>query len=160
LAGNAETLEREMPPKSQNADQHVVVYDANCNICTRLAGFLGRWDRGHHLEVIPSDTLGLTERFPWIAPERYLASVQVICPDGRTFESAAAIEELLHVLPFGWLAWWVFWIPGVRPLAEKLYRWFARNRYHFGCGDACPIRRMQRAGQLAQDHAANDRRAA
>jgi predicted DCC family thiol-disulfide oxidoreductase YuxK len=28
----------------------------------------------------------------------------------------------------------------VRPLAEKFYRWFARNRYRLGCGEHCQLR--------------------
>ena len=27
-----------------------------------------------------------------------------------------------------------------RPLAERFYRWFARNRYKFGCGEHCQFR--------------------
>jgi predicted DCC family thiol-disulfide oxidoreductase YuxK len=28
----------------------------------------------------------------------------------------------------------------VRPLVDKFYRWFARNRYRLGCGDHCSVR--------------------
>ena len=55
-------------------------------------------------------------------------------------QGAAAIEKLLDVLPRGgWIAW-VFDIPFVRKLADRLYRWVARNRYRLGCGDHCQSR--------------------
>ena len=32
-------------------------------------------------------------------------------------------------------------VPGfARPLADRFYKWFARNRYKLGCGDHCQLR--------------------
>jgi len=36
----------------------------------------------------------------------------------------------------GWFAW-VFGIPFVRTLADRFYKWFARNRYKMGCSEHC-----------------------
>ncbi|MBA3557969.1 MAG: DUF393 domain-containing protein [Gemmatimonadaceae bacterium] len=60
--------------------------------------------------------------------------------DGRTWEAAAALEELLKVLPKGRLISWLFRLPFVRPLVDRFYRWFARNRYRMGCGEHCAVR--------------------
>jgi predicted DCC family thiol-disulfide oxidoreductase YuxK len=60
--------------------------------------------------------------------------------DGRTWQAAAALEELLNVLPKGRLLSLLFKIPFARPLADRFYRWFARNRYRMGCGDHCAVR--------------------
>ena len=54
-----------------------------------------------------------------------------------------AIEDLLGILPSGWLLGWVFKLPFVGKLADKFYRWFARNRYRFGCGEHCQFRPEQ-----------------
>lgn len=118
-----------------------VVYDGNCNVCKKLVGVLGKWDRAGRLEVIPSQAPGVRARFPWITERAYLESVQLVRDsDGKTWQGAAAIEQLLDVLPRGrWISW-VFSIPFVRVLAEKFYRWFARNRYHMGCGKHCQVR--------------------
>jgi predicted DCC family thiol-disulfide oxidoreductase YuxK len=35
---------------------------------------------------------------------------------------------------------WMFKIPFVRPLVDRFYRWFARNRYRLGCGEHCAVR--------------------
>ena len=120
---------------------YTVVYDGHCNVCKRLVGILEKWDRNHELEVLPSQTPGLHARFPWIPAPAYLESVQVIeNRDGRTSQGAAALERILDILPKGKLITWIFSIPFVRPLAERIYRWFARNRYRLGCGEHCQIR--------------------
>ena len=102
---------------------------------------LRRWDRDRELEIVPSQAPGVHERFPWIPPRAYAESMQVIREsDGKTWEGAAALEELLDVLRKGRLISWMFEIPLVRPLVEKFYRWFARNRYRLGCGDHCAVK--------------------
>jgi predicted DCC family thiol-disulfide oxidoreductase YuxK len=121
--------------------RYTVIYDGHCKVCGRMVRMLARWDRKHELEIIPSQAPGIRERFPWIPPRAYVESVQVIrASDGKTWQAAAALEELLKVLPKGRLVSWLFKIPLVRPLADLLYRWFARNRYRFGCGDHCQVR--------------------
>lgn len=118
-----------------------VIYDGNCNVCKKLVAMLDRWDRGGRLEVLPSQAPGVRARFPWITQRAFSESVQVVrASDGKTWQGAAAIEQLLDVLPRGrWISW-IFSIPFVRVIAERFYRWFARNRYHMGCGEHCQIR--------------------
>jgi predicted DCC family thiol-disulfide oxidoreductase YuxK len=103
---------------------YTCVYDGTCKVCTRLANALRKWDRDGRIEIVPSQAAGVTARFPWIPARAY----------------AAAIEELLNILPKGRLASWVFKIPFVRPLADRIYKWFARHRYRLGCGEHCQSR--------------------
>ncbi len=121
--------------------RYTVIYDGDCGVCSRSVKLLAKWDRNQDLEIIPSQTPGVCERFPWIPPRAYVESIQVIrCSDGRTWQAAAALEELLNVLPKGRLISWLFSIPFARPLADRFYRWFARNRYRMGCGEHCAVR--------------------
>lgn len=118
-----------------------MIYDGHCKVCGRSVKLLAKWDRNHALEILPSETPGLSARFPWISPRDYAESVQLVRgSDGKTWQAAAALEELLSVLPKGALISWLFRIPLVRPLVDRFYRWFARNRYHFGCGQHCRVR--------------------
>lgn len=119
---------------------YTVVYDGFCKVCNRLVRLLRKWDRTQQLEIVPSQQPGVQARFPWIPAKAYTESVQLIAANGRTWQGAAAIEHILDVLPKGKLLSWIFSIPFVRPLAEKFYRWFARNRYMLGCGDHCQSR--------------------
>jgi predicted DCC family thiol-disulfide oxidoreductase YuxK len=129
------------PTIGEPVRRYTVIYDGHCRVCGRMVRMLARWDRNHELEIIPSQAPGIRERFPWIPLRAYVESVQVIrASDGKTWQAAAALEELLKVLPRGRLVSWLFKIPLVRPLADLLYRWFARNRYRFGCGEHCQVR--------------------
>lgn len=98
---------------------------------------LRKRDKHEMLELLPSQAPGVPERFPWIAPGAYQESLQLIAASGETWQGAAAVEQLLRVLPRGRLISWIFHVPLVRGLAERGYRWFARNRYRLGCSDHC-----------------------
>ena len=136
-----EAAEPLAPSIGEPGRRYTVVYDGHCKVCGRLVKLLTKWDRGHALEIIPSQTPGLQSRFPWIPQRAYVESVQVIrTRDGKTWQAAGAIEELLNVLPKGRLISWLFKIPFVRTIADKFYRWFARNRYMLGCGEHCAVR--------------------
>ncbi len=119
---------------------YTVVFDGYCKVCGRVIGVLRNWDRDELLEMVPSQAPGVKARFPWIPERAYTESVQLIGPNGTTWQGAAAVEQILRVLPHGRLVAWVFTIPFVRPLAERFYRWFARNRYRLGCGEHCQLR--------------------
>jgi predicted DCC family thiol-disulfide oxidoreductase YuxK len=121
---------------------YTVVYDGQCKVCSRLARMLKKWDRYREFEVVSSQTPGVQARFPWIPPRAYVDALQLVGPGGRTWQGAAAIEQLLDVLPKGKLLSWIFSIPFMRGLADRFYRWFARNRYKLGCGDHCQSRSL------------------
>jgi predicted DCC family thiol-disulfide oxidoreductase YuxK len=119
---------------------YTLVFDGDCRVCTRLCRVVARWDRDEQLEIVSSQQQGVMARFPWIPLRAYADALQLVAADGTTWQGAAAIEELLDVLPRGrWIAW-IFKVPFVRPLADRFYRWFARNRYRLGCGTHCQSR--------------------
>ena|SRR5215207_8485320 len=119
---------------------YTCVYDGMCKVCTRLANGLRKWDRHGEIEVVASQAPGVLARFPWIPARAYAEALQLIGPGGRTWQGAAAVEQLLKVLPKGKLVAWLFSVPFVRVIADRVYKWFARNRYRLGCGDHCQSR--------------------
>jgi predicted DCC family thiol-disulfide oxidoreductase YuxK len=125
------------------ARPYTLVYDGNCKVCGRLVRLLVKWDTAREIETVPSQNASVPARFPWIPPEAYTQAVQLIGPGGRTWQGAYAIERLLDILPRGGLISWIFKLPFVGRLADKFYRWFARNRYKFGCGEHCQLRPEQ-----------------
>ena len=64
-------------------------------------------------------------------------------PAGRRGTAGYAIEQLLKVLPLGGLLGWTFRLPYFGEAFNRFYRWFARNRYKFGCGEHCALRPQQ-----------------
>jgi predicted DCC family thiol-disulfide oxidoreductase YuxK len=119
---------------------YTLVFDGACRMCTRLSDVLRRWDSRREIEVTPFQSPGVMARFPWIPARAYTQAIQLVGPGGETWQGAAAIEQLLTILPRGrWIAW-IFRLPFVRTLADRIYRWVARNRYRLGCGDHCQSR--------------------
>lgn len=122
---------------------YTVVYDGQCKVCGRLVKLLNAWDKNDELEVIPFQNTSVLDRFPWIPSEAYAEAVQLIGPGGRTWQGGEAIEQLLKILPLGGVFGWTFKIPGFGDLFSRFYRWFARNRYKFGCGEHCQMRPLK-----------------
>ena len=110
-------------------------------MCTRLSHLLESWDREGQLDIVSSQTPGVTARFPWIPAHAYADALQLVAADGMTWQGSAAIEQLLNILPRGTAVAWMFKAPSVRGFADRFYRWFARNQYKLGCSDHCPSRR-------------------
>lgn len=134
-----------MPPTASQGlgRPYTVVYDGNCRVCNRLVVVLRTLDRRQEIEVVPSQAPGVMARFPWIPPKAYAEALQMIGPGGVTWSGARAVEEILNVVPKGRIIAWLFRIPGVRRLADRVYRWFARNRYRLGCGEHCQSRPIE-----------------
>lgn len=132
VKGAAATFDRSRP--------YTLVYDGACRMCGKLVRTIQRLDRDEQIEAVASQAPGVRERFHWIPAQAYLESVQLIAPDDTTWQGAAAVERTLDILPRGAFITWIFSIPGIRPLAEKVYRWVARNRYKLGCGEHCVYR--------------------
>jgi predicted DCC family thiol-disulfide oxidoreductase YuxK len=122
---------------------YTVVYDGQCKVCGRLVKLLNAWDRENEIEVIPFQNTSVLDRFPWIPSEAYAEAMQLIGPGGRTWQGGEAIEQLLKILPLGGVFGWTFSIPGFGNLFGRFYRWFARNRYKFGCGEHCQMRPLK-----------------
>jgi len=122
---------------------YTVVYDGQCKVCGRLVKLLTAWDTKQELEIIPFQNTSVLSRFPWIPSEAYAEAMQLIGPGGRTWQGGEAIEQLLDILPYGGVFGWAFSIPGFGNLFGRFYRWFARNRYKFGCGEHCQMRPLK-----------------
>jgi predicted DCC family thiol-disulfide oxidoreductase YuxK len=122
---------------------YTVVWDGTCKTCARLVKLLERWDTRDQIETIPSQNTSVFVRFPWIPAAAYTEAMQLVGPGGRTWQGAGAIEQLLKILPLGTPLSWVFRIPLVGSALDAFYRWFARNRYRFGCGEHCQSRPLK-----------------
>ena len=112
-----------------------LVYDGNCGVCGKAVRAIERWDRRHGSSFSPRRTRAYRP-VPMDSAEAYADAMQLIGPGGRTSQGAMQSRSCFEFLPRGWVFGWVFKLPLVGWLADKFYRWFARNRYRFGCGDA------------------------
>jgi len=98
-----------------------LVYDGECEFCTRLAGWVERHDQRGRIAVRPNQQPGLIESLGLTRVEVDRAS-WVVEPGGRKFEGAAGISRVLRELggvwswlgsmylvpPFGWVEDWYY----------------------------------------------------
>ena len=120
-----------------NERPFTLVYDGDCRFCTRSVDLVASWDRGGAVEIVPFQRGGVRERFPWIADVAFHEAMQLVGPGNETWSGAAAAERLVRLLPGGRPLGCLFALPFARPLADRVYRLVARNRYRLGCGTHC-----------------------
>ena len=105
-----------------------LIYDGECGICQQAVQILKRWDREQILHYVPFQDAAAVARFG-IALPKLAAAMHLILPDGRAYPGADAIPRLLALFPGKrWLAP-LFRIPGVLPLARRLYARVAIRRH-------------------------------
>jgi len=104
-----------------------VIYDGECGICQQSVDLLKRWDREQVLRYVPFQDEVAVARFG-IALPALAAAMHLVLPDGLVYAGADAVPELLRLLPGKrWLAV-PFSVPGVLPLARRIYAWIAVRR--------------------------------
>lgn len=105
-----------------------LIFDGQCGICRRSVAVLKRWDREQVLRFVPFQDERAVREFG-IALPALAAAMHLVLPDGRVFTGADAAPPLLRMLPGKrWLAW-LFRMPGVLPLARRVYAWIAARRH-------------------------------
>jgi predicted DCC family thiol-disulfide oxidoreductase YuxK len=114
----------------------VLIYDGDCSLCRASALWLLRRalaGGAREVEILPCRSAERRARFPTVDEAACLAAMQLVLPDGRVLSGADAVPELLHRIPrWGWLAS-LFAVPGMRPVARRLYAWIAENRMRLSC---------------------------
>lgn len=115
----------------------IVVFDAQCLVCSGWVRFLLRHDR---LGVLRFASMqGDTGRALLAQAGLQVDGLQtLLLVDGpRSWQHTAAILRVLHALGWPWrLAWTTWLVPA--PLRDAAYRWLARNRYRvFGRSAQC-----------------------
>jgi predicted DCC family thiol-disulfide oxidoreductase YuxK len=111
-----------------------LIYDAECAMCRASALWLMRRALSSgRLEILPCRSGVRRQRFPQVTEAACMTAMQLVLPDGRVLSGADAVPELLRrIRGWGWVAG-VFALPGIRPLARRLYAWIARNRMKISC---------------------------
>ena len=114
-----------------------LVYDGACGLCTRSVAWVMERDRRGVIRAIPSQDPEVARRWPEVPATDFDEAMQLFSPGGEREEGAAAVGTLLGLLPRWGAAGWLLGLPGVRSVAARVYRWVARRRGRFGCGEHC-----------------------
>lgn len=120
-----------------------VLVDGACPLCRREASLWRRLDRGRGriaLEDISSRAFD-AERYG-LTRAAVLAEIHGVLPSGELITGMEVFRRAYAAVGWGWLLAPTRW-PGLRPMCDWGYRWFARNRLRLtGRGDACPLPRQ------------------
>jgi len=98
-----------------------LIYDGECAMCRASALWLMRRAMdGGALEILPCRSAPRRHRFPHLT-------------DGRVLAGADAVPELFARIPHWRWVPALFSLPGMRPIARRVYAWIARNRMRISC---------------------------
>jgi predicted DCC family thiol-disulfide oxidoreductase YuxK len=100
-----------------------LVYDGECEFCTRLARWVERRDRHGRISVRANQEAGVIESLG-LTREEVGRAAWAVETGGRKFEGAAAINRVLLELGGGWSM--LSRLYGARPLAWLQNRYYAR----------------------------------
>ncbi len=117
----------------------IVVFDAQCLVCSGWVRFLLRHDRRGVLRF--ASMQGATGRALLAQVGLRVDGLQtLLLVDGpRSWQHTAAIFRVLHALGWPWRLAWITWLVPA-PLRDAAYRWLARNRYRvFGRSGQCML---------------------
>jgi len=112
-----------------HSDRPVLVYDGDCDFCSRQARY---WQRltGEAIDYVPCQEAA--DKHPGITQEEIARGIQLLMPDGSRHRGAAAA---FRVLAAGGRSGWLRasrLLPGFAALAEAAYR--TTNRHRLAAG--------------------------
>lgn len=116
----------------------ILLYDGGCRFCMSSAAAMVRRFGPGRLETRDLRKEGVLAAFPEVSYEAAMKRMHVVLPDGRIYAGAEAIARVLATARItGWLAY-VYYVPGIRQLADLGYALVAKHRHRlFGRTGAC-----------------------
>ena len=122
-----------------------LLYDGQCPLCSREIRFLERLDRGRGR--IQFEDIAAPRFDPGVYgldASQVMARIHGVLPDGTVIEGVEVFRRAYAAVGLGWLLAPTRW-PGLRGLADRAYRAFARNRLRWtGRASACEEGRCQK----------------
>jgi predicted DCC family thiol-disulfide oxidoreductase YuxK len=145
-----------LPSSTTPPPTPVILYDGNCRICERESrrligsdadrdGTSGD-DGSPRLTRLNFHEPGVLDRFPGITHDQCMQAMVLIDARGRVYHAAEAVARALAIRSIIGRVALLYYIPGVRQLCDRMYRWIAERRYRLsGCPDgACDLHRTDR----------------
>lgn len=124
-------------------NQHLVLYDDECPLCTFQMKVLTWLDWLNVAALVPLNSERAKEVAPQLDRETLRAAMHVVTKGGAIHRGARCIRFLLLRMPLLVPLGLLLWMPGVIWIAEHVYQLIANNRLVlsrvFGCKDACAI---------------------
>jgi predicted DCC family thiol-disulfide oxidoreductase YuxK len=112
----------------------VVVFDGDCGFCTAQAHRLAAPGR---IALRSFREAGALAAFPGLSLEECVREMKLVDRDGRVYGGAEAIARALRIgRPLLGTVAMLYYVPGVRWVADRIYAWVAVNRFRLSGNDA------------------------
>ncbi len=109
--------------------KYVVLFDGHCPFCSAQARRLTHWaTRDVIIETRDFQEPHALDAFPSLTQAACMAAMKLVASDGHIYSGAEAVARLLMTRRFGFLAF-VYYMPVVRWLCERAYRFVSKRRY-------------------------------
>ena len=115
-----------------------LLFDGACPFCTASARTVERVFGARRVVLRDFQGEGALAPYPSLSHEALMQKMHVVMPDGRVFAGAEAFARIaLRAPPLGWIAC-LYYVPGIRQLADVVYSFVAKHRYRlFGRTASC-----------------------
>ena len=125
----------------------VAIYDGRCEFCrTQAKGLVGDDNR---IVLRSLHDVGVIDEYPGLTIEACMEEMKLVV-DGRIYGGAEAFVRAFAIRHrfFGKVLYG-YYIPGIRGIANRAYRWVAKNRYRISGRRAedCDTGACRRHGQ-------------
>lgn len=129
--------------RTVNTDQHIILFDDACALCTFQMKVLTWLDWCNVVTLLPLSHPRAAVIAPQISREQLLEAIHCLTPDGAVHRGARCLRFIGLRMPLLVPLALLLWIPGVIWVAERVYMWISRHRYFlsrmFGCKEACSV---------------------
>lgn len=115
--------------RTRAPDRHVVLFDGQCRFCRAQSQNLLRLARPGAVEVRDFQQPGVLDAFPGITHAACMAAMHLVAPDGRVYRGFEAAVRAVATRPLVGRAAYLYYLPGLRWLCDRLYAVIAANRY-------------------------------
>lgn len=130
-----------------------LLYDDRCPMCTAQVRLLSRLDGLGAVRPVPMSSAEARAIAPQITSAELHEQIHCVTPKGRIYRGARALRRVGLRVPLLAPLAMALWLPGTMWLAERAYRWVARNRYVlsrvFGCTETCAVQGPASGGRQA-----------
>ena len=122
----------------------VLIYDGHCRFCVQHVSWLERLVNGA-VRLQSYHDPGVFKRYPGLKAAQCEGALQLVEPGGQIYGGAEAIAATLQLRPVLAPVGWLYYVPGIRQVADWTYRLVARNRFDWPdvcLHDACRQHRL------------------
>ncbi len=115
-----------------------LLIDGKCPLCKREAAFLTRRDKGRgRLRMVDITTPEFDPRAYGRTEAQLMGQIHGVAPDGSMLTGMEVFRRAYKAIGLGWLIAPTAW-PLLKPIADRFYLWFAKNRPRLQRKSDCP----------------------